>query len=256
MLLTPPAAKPEPKKSPAWLLALLGVSLAASLLCFGMGAKEAAPYVRSDLDMHEIRDCISEAGKEEEGEEGIPERDVDWGSLRKINEDIIGWIYIPGTKVDYPVLKGDKENFYLKHNYKKEPNALGSIFLPDKAALSDAHLIFYGHNMKSGRMFGQLSRYKDESFWKEHPDVYLYTPEGNCDYRVFSSFETETGHPLYHGPYESGTPEYGKLVESLASEREYDTGISAGADSRILTLSTCIGRSYSKRYVVSCVLMP
>lgn len=241
------------KKSSLFLGFLSFLIMVGAIICFGMGVKEVTPYVKSSLDYIEIRKNVMEPAKKE-SRETIPDRKINWKKLHKINEDIVGWIYIPGTKIDYPIMAGDAKNYYLKHNYKKEYNILGSIFLPDKMVLNDAHLLFYGHNMKSGRMFGQLSNYSSKDYWSDHKDVYVYTPTENRCYQVFSAFSTTTKHKVYQQGYVFHTPEYGQLLDSMVSDGAYSKETSFDDGVQTLTLSTCVGRGgFTDRYIVNCV---
>ena len=248
-----PVEKRQSHKKSSFILGFLSFFIMiGAIVCFGMGVKEAAPYVKSNLDYIEIRKIVMEPVKEK-SHETIPDRKINWKKLHKINEDIVGWIYVPGTKIDYPIMAGDAKNYYLKHNYKKEYNILGSIFLPDKMDLDDAHLLFYGHNMKSGRMFGQLSNYSSKDYWSDHKDVYVYTPTENRNYQVFSAFSTTTKHKLYQQGYVLHTPEYEQLLDSLVSDGTHSKETSFDDGIQTLTLSTCVGRGFTDRYVVNCV---
>lgn len=249
-----PVKKRQSHKKFSFILGFLSLFvLVGAIICFGMGVKEAAPYVKSNLDYIEIRKNVMEPAKEE-SQETIPDREINWKKLHKINEDIVGWIYVPDTKIDYPIMAGDAKNYYLKHNYKKEYNILGSIFLPDQMDLNDAHLLFYGHNMKSGRMFGQLSNYSSKDYWSDHKNVYVYTPTENRNYQVFSAFSTTTKHKLYQQGYVRHTPEYEQLLDSLVSDGTYSKETSFDNGIQTLTLSTCVGRGgFTDRYVVNCV---
>ena len=97
---------------------------------------------------------------------------VDLVTLRKQYLDVQGWLTIPDTGIDYPVLQSEQENgeFYLKRNYKKEYDINGSLFLQADCKVSESrNLIIYGHNMNSGAMFGNLDFYADETYYQEHP---------------------------------------------------------------------------------------
>ena len=107
------------------------------------------------------------------------EKTIDFAELRKINEDIVAWIQIPGIDVDYPVVHGEDNEYYLHHTFQKEANKAGSIFLPyrNRADFTEQRVIIYGHNMKDGSMFGNLKKYQDNAFRKESGTAYLYLPE-------------------------------------------------------------------------------
>ena len=104
---------------------------------------------------------------------------IDFDVLKKINPDVVSWITIPGTNIDYPVLQGKDNNQYLHKDMEGKDSAAGAIFLDhgDKADLSSRHNIIYGHHMKNGTMFKDIVKYKDQQYFDEHQDIILYTPD-------------------------------------------------------------------------------
>jgi len=105
---------------------------------------------------------------------------LDLDSLRAINEDVIGWIEIPGTPLSYPLLQGEDNAYYLNHSWNRQYNAGGSIFLEQssRADFSDFNTIIYGHRMSDSSMFNSLRHYADETYWQEHPRVYIEQTRG------------------------------------------------------------------------------
>ena len=115
------------------------------------------------------------------------EKYIDWDYLKSVNEDIVAWIEIEGTNINYPILK-DKDVYYLKHSFDKKYNSNGSIFTTNLAPFKDAETVIYGHNMRTESMFSNLSNYWNEDFLYSHLKFKIYTPE--CDYEatVFSVY--------------------------------------------------------------------
>ena len=114
---------------------------------------------------------------------------VDFEMLSQINPDIVGWIYIENTDINFPVVQTDNNNYYMKRLFDGTWNSSGSIFLDASASsdFSDRHSIIYGHNMKNGAMFASLMNYKDPAFYEEHPEILLLTPTCNYVIRIFSA---------------------------------------------------------------------
>lgn len=112
---------------------------------------------------------------------------IDWDNLKSINQDIVGWIHIEDTKINYPILK-DNNLFYLKHSYDKKYNSSGSIFTTNTNPFEDSETIIYGHNMKNGSMFSLLGKYLNEDFLYAHQHFKIYTPNGNYDATIFSAY--------------------------------------------------------------------
>lgn len=115
------------------------------------------------------------------------EKEIDWDYLKSVNEDIVAWIEIEETNINYPILK-DKDTYYLKHSFDKKYNSNGSIFTTDSAPFINAETIVYGHNMKNGSMFSNLGNYLNEDFLYSHLKFKIYTPESNYEATVFSVY--------------------------------------------------------------------
>ena len=101
------------------------------------------------------------------------ERQLQIEELQKENEDIIGWLEIEGTNINYPVLQGDDNDYYLKHNYRYEKISSGSIFLDRDYSFNtpSTNLLIYGHRNKKGLMFEDLIKYKEEAYYNEHKQI-------------------------------------------------------------------------------------
>ena len=176
---------------------------------------------------------------------------ISLAALREVNPDVTGWIRIPETKVDYPILQGEDNDFYLNHTWEKEPNSLGSIFLEHQSSpdLTDYNTIIYGHNMKNGAMFGDLELFSLQRFWENHPYVYILTDDGVYRYEIFAFCQAEVESLTYGlNPRRRDTKE--KFLNLSLETAWYDTGIKPLVTDRILTLSTCSGGGYTHRFVV------
>lgn len=197
----------------------------------------------------------------EEPSEPLPEEaaaltDIDLEALRAINEDVVGWIEIPGTELSYPLLQWEDNQYYLNHNWKKQPSSGGSVFLEctSNRDLTDYHTIVYAHRMRNDSMFGTLKYYNDLAFWQEHPCVYLMTETGVHRYEIFAAQETGTRGIVYRLDIEESGME-AEFLRYCTEESVIDTGITPATEERILTLSTCTSSGEStKRWVVHAVL--
>ena len=172
-------------------------------------------------------------------------------ALRKTNPDVVGWICIPDTAINYPVMQGTDNDFYLNHTWQKEPNSVGSIFLEyqNSADMTDYNTIIYGHNMNNGTMFSSLEPYAMQSQWESHPYVYVVTDAGVYRYEIFSFFNAEVESLTYGmNPQREDTKE--KFLNLALDSSQIETGIRPAITDRILTLSTCSGGAYTHRYVV------
>nr|WP_300839117.1 class B sortase [uncultured Acetatifactor sp.] len=192
----------------------------------------------------------------------IPEKQVDFEDLQEnVNKDIYAWIYIPDTKVDYPVLQHDSDNtYYLNYNLDGSRGYPGCIYTENYNAkdFTDPVTVVYGHNMKDGSMFAGLHRYSDIEFMEEHPYIYMYTPEGLLVYEIFTAHETSDEHILYaHNWFEEERvmEEYiyeTRDVRLMGSVQREDVDVES--DDHILTLSTCVSNP-NNRFIVQGVLL-
>lgn len=114
--------------------------------------------------------------------------EIDWDKLKDINKDIIGWIRIPDTNINYPILKSDETLSYINHSFNGNYNKNGSIFTLNNKPFEDNVTIVYGHNMKSGIMFSNLSKYMNEEFFYKHLNFEIYTKNQNYKAKVFSCY--------------------------------------------------------------------
>ena len=175
--------------------------------------------------------------------------------LRKTNPDVLGWISIPGTQLDYPVLQGEDNQYYLKRTWKGQRNSAGSIFLECKVNgdFSDFNTIIYGHNMKNGSMFGSLRQYRTQSHYEANPWIYIVNEEGIHRYEIFAAFEAEVTGYTYR--LDINTPEKKQALLAYSLEKSViDAKIVPSAEDPIITLSTCTGNGYDTRWVVQAVL--
>ena len=176
---------------------------------------------------------------------------INLAALRKTNPDVVGWIRIPGTTIDYPVMQGADNDFYLNHTWEKKENSVGSIFLEyqNSPDLTDYNTIVYGHNMNNGSMFADLELFAMQTHWEKYPYVYIVTDAGVYRYEIFSFYQAEVESLTYGmNPQRDDTKE--KFLKLALDHSVIDTGIKPALTDRILTLSTCSGGNYTHRYVV------
>ena len=134
--------------------------------------------------------------------------DIDFDSLKEQNEDVIGWIEIPGTKVNYVVVQGDDNEYYLDHNLDGGKSSNGTIFIDsrvdlnlgdDSSSVQNCPIGFYGHHMRSGKMFKTVCYYKQQSYLDSHPFAVYYSPEGvyKLDFFADGYFQGDSDEGLF-----------------------------------------------------------
>lgn len=180
-----------------------------------------------------------------------------WKKLKKINKEIVGWVKINNTRIDYPVLwhKGDNayEQFYLWRNYKKEyiPGGTTSIFLDwrSKKGMESKNVILHGHHMEDGTMFADLLKYGGYTgnlkFYKKSPVITISTPKGGTQtYKIFSIFKSNVDN--YLGEYFDfycakfkNDPQFLNYVYNLKIRSLINCPVSVNEDDQLLSLVTC-----------------
>lgn len=217
-------------------------------------------FYNANKDKQEYKEVLDNVKiDEEQVTEERTERMLQVEELKKENEDIIGWIEIDGTNINYPVLQGTDNQYYMKHTYTKEYSNNGSIFL-DKDYdwnLPSSNLLLYGHNNKNGVMFQDLLKYKEESFYIEHPTIRFTTINEDCQYEIISVFLSRVYYKdekdvfrYYYFINANNEAEYNNYVEKSKKFSIYDTGKSAEYGEQLLTLSTCEYSQEDGRFVV------
>ena len=206
-----------------------------------------------------IQQEISQALDKIEKEKQITERMEQVEELKKENEDIIGWLEIKDTNINYPILQGTDNEFYLTHNYKKEKVTGGSLFL-DKSydfSVPSSNLLIYGHRNKKGIMFEDLLKYKDEQFYKEHPKIRFTTTEDDSEYEIISVFYSKVYYQdeknvfrYYYFINAENEEEYNEYVNNAKKASIYDIEKTAKYGDQLLTLSTCEYSQANGRFVI------
>ncbi len=169
-----------------------------------------------------------------------------YDALYNQNPDLAGWIYIPGTNRNYPVMQTpENEEYYLRRNfYKKKANA-GTPFLDKDSDLEDpnSRIMVYGHNLKSGGMFHPLTKYTKQSYWKKHPTITFDTLYESRTYRIVAVVQldlTEVDHFGYYAyDHYSSATSYNSFIQDAKDAALYDTGVTPTYGQQMLILSTC-----------------
>ena len=172
------------------------------------------------------------------------------------NADCIGWVYIERTAVDYPVMHTPAEpQRYLRKNFDKEDSTAGVPFLKGICTLNCDHLILYGHNMKNGTMFSDITKYRSKDYCTEHPIIEFETAQGLKRYTVFAVVQLKNNDGWYDYHTAADETEFDNKVTEIKSRALYDTGIIPEYGEQLLTLSTCYGSTKNDRIVVIAVEM-
>ena len=195
------------------------------------------------------------------GEEQLPDNPIDFAALKAKNPDTVAWIKIPGTIIDYPVMRSGpdrEENFYLNHNSEGKPHRAGAIYMQklNDAELSDPNTVLYGHDMANGSMFSWLHQFRKKDFFDKNRTITVYTPGHILTYEIYSAFVYDNRHILNSFDF-SNKDDYAAFLRQTLNptsmRKQVREGVSVTTNARIITLSTCTGIS-SQRYLVVGVL--
>lgn len=179
--------------------------------------------------------------------------------LQKKNDDIVGWLEIEDTNINYPVLQGNDNEFYLNHNYKKERSEKGSIFLDAKYNwdIPSNNLLIYGHNIINGLMFQDLLKYESQDFYKKHPNIRFTTEKEDKEYEIISVFKSRVYYKseknvfrYYDFINSEKEKDYMEFIKNAKKVSIYDTEVTAKYGDELITLVTCSYHTKDGRFVV------
>lgn len=152
------------------------------------------------------------------------------------NPDTIGWVKIDGTKIDYPVVKYTDNKYYLKHDFKKEPNSAGWVFMDYKNNFNDQNIILYAHNRRDGSMFGTLEMLFEEEFYKEHNNEILFIKENEIiRYNIFSVYKVASTDSYNSTNFDS----FDEKIIEFKNRSIINFDMKESNAEQIITLSTC-----------------
>ena len=256
-------------------------SIAALVLVICMGAAAYMGYmaVSELLDRRAGKDYYAELAKTMENsaaapaatavaeeneppkqtEEGLQENsgdfrtgsEIDFETLWKSCPDVVGWIRIDGTVIDYPVVQGVNNQFYLSHLPNRAQNDAGSIMMDiaSEGDFSSMVSILHGHHMSTGAMFGDLDEYADPEYFAAHPTLRLMTPQGDYDVAIFAGYHVDGNTYGYDTGY-ADAEEFDKFVADAVLRSNFAADVDVQFGDRLLMLSTCAYVQEDARFVL------
>lgn len=210
------------------------------------------------MDAEDGRDTTGSTGETTEQAEAASEIpiSVDFDALLEANPHIVGWIYCPDTSINYPILQSENNYDHLYRLLDGSYSRSGSIFMDYRSdsTLQDYNAIIYGHNMGNGKMFAPLMNYRQQSYYDEHPVMYLLTPAGNYRLDILAGALVSSTSDYYAA---SHTEESFRTFLSNASRRStFVSTVDISTVERTVLLSTCTNSSEDGRYILICSLVP
>ena len=213
-------------------------------------------YNKGDKEYQKIQDLVINTEKKDDTQEEA--FSVDFEKLLEMNSDVVGWIrFDEPSEINYPVVQGRDNEEYLKRTFEANTNKLGTLFVDvnNPGDFSGRNTFIYGHNMKNGSMFAQLLKYKDDSFYKEHPYFYIYTPDGKVrTYEIFSAGVVKDTSDSYIMDYADDAA-FQTYIDYIKQQSAYPTSAEVTTASKIVSLSTCTNVRDDERFLVHGVMI-
>ena len=187
------------------------------------------------------------------------ERMIKVENLKKQNSDIVGWLEIPNTNINYPVLQGTDNKYYMTHNYKKQKSKNGSIFLTKDYNwdIPSSNLLIFGHNLNNGTMFQDLLKYSNKSFYEKHHTIRFTTVNDDSEYEIISVLKTRVFYQseknvfrYYYFINAETEEEYNEFIKNAKKESLYNINATANYGDQLITLSTCSYHVKDGRFAV------
>ena len=174
--------------------------------------------------------------------------DINKINFSKLNKNVVLWLMVDGTNINYPVVQGSDNDFYLNHDINKNLKSSGWVFMDYRNKLDDDNLIIYGHNLANKTAFGSLiNLYNDNWFNNSNHLIIVKTKNKKYIYEIFSIYEIEP--EIYYLQNNFYKKEYEEFLEVIKSRSIYNFNVDLDSNSKILTLSTCTNNNKNRRVV-------
>ena len=182
---------------------------------------------------------------------------VDFRSLTNVGENVIGWIYCEDTVINYPVVCGVDNEYYLERDYRGVYDPSGSIFsdAANRRGFEDSNTILYGHHMQDMSMFASLKYWLDQEYYDRHPVMWLMTPAQNYRVELFSAYPTTADSDTY-AIFRTPGPELDRYLQNAVLSSTIRTSVELDPNSKYVLLSTCAYSSELARSVLHGKLVP
>lgn len=224
---------------------LIGLVLISSYLIF----KEKKQNEKQENTFEDLIEIV------EENIENQEERKIDINKLYEENKDIVGWLKIDNTTINYPIMQNiNDQNYYLHRDFYKNYSSYGTPYMAKQCNLNSDNIVIYGHHMKNNKMFGELEKYKSKDFYNNHKIITFTTLEKEYSYEIFAVFKTTVYTKNTFRYYENINFEnkkmYNDFINICKDKSLYQTGIKIKDKEKLITLSTCEYSNKNSRLVI------
>lgn len=226
------------------LLLVVFVVSAGLIVRYRLTQKSSIDIVNDAREHYVTYDVTDDGGEK-------PPIDIDFDSMLASNPDVVGWIYCEGTQIDFPVLKGDDNDFYLRRNWRKEKDICGSIFVDANASdgFADARTVVYGHHMNDNLMFASLEEWADQDYYEAHSVMWLLTPNGNYKVELVAGEHIPAESDAYE-PAREHDATFQEWLTYYVNHSDFRATSEATADRNYIMLSTCAYVYENARYTI------
>ena len=224
---------------------LIGLVLISSYLIF----KEKKQNEKQENTFEDLIEIV------EENIENQEERKIDINKLYEENKDIVGWLKIDNTTINYPIMQNINDpNYYLHRDFYKNYSSYGTPYMAKQCNLNSDNIVIYGHHMKNNKMFGELEKYKSKDFYNNHKIITFTTLEKEYSYEIFAVFKTTVYTKNTFRYYENINFEnkkmYNDFINICKDKSLYQTDIEIKDKEKLITLSTCEYSNKNSRLVI------
>lgn len=201
-----------------------------------------------------VDDYVLEGISEDESKQSILDQmgiSPNFDALKELNPEVVGWIYLPDTDINYPVTQTDNNDYYLSHLVDGTSNKNGTIFVDhqNSADFSDENTVLYGHHMKSGAMFASIMKYQGQSYYEKHPRGYIITENHAYLVEFFSGFTVRADSEVYALTF-SDSETHTSWIKQCFESSDFSCDIGLKENDKTVTLSTCAYSFEEARYVL------
>lgn len=179
---------------------------------------------------------------------------VDFQALKQMCDDVVGWIYCPGTPINYPIVQAEDNDYYLYRLINGKENKSGTLFMDfrNSSDFSDWNTLIYGHNMNNDSMFGVVPDYVKQEFYEKHPLWYLLTEDNSYVIELVGGYVTPADSEAYALPTDQAGRDL--LYQKASRSSTFQSNVSVSGDDVLITCSTCVYDYENARYVLVGVL--
>lgn len=237
------AVKSKKNRKRSWLITV--ICLGVFIYSFYELSSIFMAYYSNHQKLVEVQQLYDDILPEEGHDEVIEKFEAkkirsQFADLKKVNDDIVGWVTVDDTKINYPILQAEDNDYYLTRDYEKEHSFAGSIFMDYRNDVEayNSNMVIYGHRMRDNSMFNSLKNFLDEDFFNNHKTIHFDTMYESYEAEVFAAYSTTTDFNYIQTDFDNAV-DFWVLTEEMRKKSKHESEVSLNMEDQIITLSTC-----------------